>query len=886
LAIFAKKKDEKMAKDDESIDIWAIVRRVLFWLIASTAILLLLLVFLAMVFEKSISKAAIAALRSQLRTEITVEDVSLSLIRGFPRATLSLKGVKIKGYGAETNVVDVEVLALKCGIFSLLTGNYSFHTVELSKGDISLYRATNGLTNYDIFAPTAGKNKADLFPVSRLQLTDVRVHYEDEAFWQKMQLNCVSIDLRTGLINPEEPEKGDFYYLAGDLISDYVIYSSDSFLVGNAININTTINYLADSAFYRIDKSKILINGSLLQANGEWEVLREEQDSSAAAALAYGVDLRVQLLTDEAKLSSLAPILPITHRHYFAGWESGTKMYATIDCFGLITSDSVPVFNALLGMRSGKLEHDSLTGALRDVNFELFYTNKDEVYGEPQLKVSDFSAKLAGSPIHFEYVRSGLFNPHISINTSGTINLGAIYKFISPNISAAGGTVRLDSIRVDGFYADMLSPTTQNRVQLLGEATFSGAAISYRGNNISVDKGQVKFKGNSAAVEEVSLAATESNLTLNGNLGNLLPFFLADSDNAYQAQLLFNLAVQGNGLDLDEWLKILAPPNSNGSPAYWANFCSWLHGKLQLRLHNIGWQKILMQQITANVLIEKSKISATHWQANWAGGKIEAFGQALLQAAPNLAVAMKISQVEAAKWLEECQNLGQAEFTNKQIAGLLTGNFTFTGSWDTLGQWREKDFVAYGDIVVQTGELTGIPAMKLLSSNLRINDLEKINFVDFYAQFKVENRILLLPNFFLRGHGYNLMAVARSDFDKNFDYQLKFNTSSVLLNRVKANRPDMEAAVRSKDEGLSNLYIRAAGNIANNNISLRLGKTAVKAGLYQETARINTTFKTDFEKEIAKINAQSSADGSLVFKLNTLIEPDTWEDLPLFGEEQ
>jgi hypothetical protein len=866
--------------------IWAFMRPILFWTIASMAILALLLVFLAMIFEKSISKAAIAALREQLRTELTVDDVSLSLIRGFPRATLSLKGVKIKGYGGESNVVEVEVLALKCSIFSLLTGNYSFHTVELSKGDISLYRATNGLTNFDIFTPKKGENDANLFPVSRLQLTDVRVHYQDETFWQKMQLNCLNIDLRTGVIDPAEPEKGDFYYLAGDLISDYVVYSSDSFLVGNAININTTINYLNDSAFYRIDKSKIIINGSTLQAHGSWGVLEDSQDSSGAVRKLNGLDLDVQILTAEGKLSSLAPMLPYTHRHYFAGWESGTKMYATIECLGQLSADSVPVFNALLGMRSGKLEHDSLTGTLRDVNFELFYTNRDEAYDEPQLKVSDFSARLAGSPINFDYIRSGVFNPHISMNLSGTINLAAMYKFISSDISAAGGTLRLDSLRVDGFYADMLSPSTQNRVQLLGKATFGGAAVAYRGNNITLDKGDVKFRGNSAAVEAVSVVTAESNINVSGNIGNLLPFFLADSDNAYQAQLLFNLALQGDGIDVGEWQKILAPASGDATPAYWAGLGDWLHGKLQLRLHNLAWGKMLMQQVVADVLIDKSKISAPHWQADWAGGKLEAFGLAQLLPSPTVSVAMKINQVEAAKWLDECHNFGQAEFTNKQIAGLLMGNIAFSAAWDTLGNWRDKNFVCYADLIAKNGELTSMPAMKLIGSNLRINDFEKINFVDFYAQFKIENRILLLPNFFLRGHGYNLMAVVQSDFDKNFDYQLKFNSSSVLLNRIKANRADMEAPVRSKEDGILNLYLRATGNITANNVNIRLGKSIVKTALYQESMRINSNFKPDFEKEIAKISAQASADGSLVFKLNTLIEPDTWEDLPLFGEEQ
>jgi cytoskeletal protein CcmA (bactofilin family) len=866
-------------KNDSNIMqyVWPILRKTLFWGILSTIVLALLLIVLAILFEKKISKAAMAALKTHLRTELTVDEVSLSLIRGFPNATLSLKGVQIKAYGADQQLLKVDVLALKCGIINLLFGNYDFHTVVLTGGELNLYRAANGLTNYDVISPEAANNSADMFTISRLQLNDLRVNYKDERFWQKIGLTCTSVDMRSGdYKNDNGDDIGQFYYINGDIRTEYAIINGDSLLVGNALALSATTYYNQDSAYYKVENANVQLNASKLKFSGEWENI---QDSTTGLLL--GLDMNLILIGNEVKLRSVQPLLPIDYQAQLDGWESSTNMYATVSCVGELTAEKSPVFTALLGMRSGKLEHEQLTGVAREVNGELTYTNRDEAYEEVQLKLQDFSAKVGGTLLAADYTRSGVNNPHISATFRGGINLAAVYKLISKDISAASGVIEVDSLKVEGFYSDMLSPAEQARVQLLGKAKFNSLSFVYGGRSLTIDKGAIIFKGNSATLEEIKINTDKSAFSLAGNIANILPVYMAGGGRDYNAQLLFNLALQGDGLQVED-LQALAKTYINQRDILpWAG--DWLNGRLHLRLAHFDWGSAKLERLSADMNIEQNNLKLQRADAAWAGGKVDAIGRLSLTSAPKVQVAMTLKDVESGLWLRETNNLGQSQFGSQQLAGRMNLSSFWRGGWDSLGQWQTADFALYADAAVTAGELTNVSELRRLGEKLRFSDFDKIKFVDFYTQFKIENRNLLVPNFYLRGDGYNLTAVVRRDFAQAFDMRLKFNTSAVLHNKIKAAVPDMEAAPRAKVDGLNNLYLRAIS--AAGGLQLRLGKTAVKAELYQEQARVAADFAADFTRQWEQLRAFLGAEATLQPTLQQLLEPPSWGDLPLFGEE-
>jgi hypothetical protein len=857
--------------------VWPILQKVLFWGVFSALVLAVLLILLAILFEKKISEAATAALKAHLRTELKVDEVSLSLIRGFPNATLSLKGVEIKAYGAEEQLLKVDVLALKCGIISLLFGNYDFHTLVLTGGELNLYRAANGLTSYDVIAPKAANNSADMFSISRLQLNEVRINYKDERFWQKIALHCTSVDLRTGDYKNEIGDNiGQFYYINGDLRSEYAVFNGDSLLVGNALNLSATAFYNQDSAYYKVENAAVQLNGSKLKFSGEWETM---QDSTTNQLL--GLDMKLILMGNEIQLRSLQPVLPADYHIYLDGWESSSNMYATLTCIGELTEEESPTFTALLGMRSGKLEHEQLTGIARDVNGELSYTNRDEAYEEPQLKLQDFSAKVGGTLFAVDYTRSGVNNPHISASFRGGLNLAAIYKLISKDISAASGVLQVDSLKIDGFYSDMLSPEEQSRVQLLGKATLNNLALVYGGRSLNIDKGGIIFKGNSATLEQIDINTDKSAFNLAGNIANILPVYMAGGGRDYNAQLLFNIALQGEGLQVEDLQTLVKTYIGQPDILPWAG--DWLHGRLHLRLNHFDYGEAKLERLSADMNIEQKTVKLHRADAAWAGGQVAAIGRLSLTNAPQLQVAMQLKDVETGLWLRQTQNLGQSSFGSQQLSGRMNLSSVWRGAWDSLGLWQEADFSLYADAAVTAGELTKVSELTRLGAKLRLNDFEKIKFVDFYTQFKIENRNLLVPNFYLRGDGYNLTAVLQRDFAQSFDMRLKFNTSAVLHNKIKSAMPDMEAAPRAKIDGLHNLYLRAISSVGG--LQLRLGKTAVKAELYQEQARMGGDFAADFGRQWAQLRAFLGAEATLQPTLQQLAEPPSWDDLPLFGEQ-
>ncbi len=865
----------------ESWNLWAIVRRVLFWTVAVGIILSLLLMLLAVLFERRIAEAAIAAIKKQLRTEIKIEDYSFSLIRRFPSAVLYLKNVRVNAYGDSTEVATMQTLALKCNLFGIVTGNYDFHTVELHDGELDLYRNERGLTNFDVFQPHDGSFEP--LPIKKIQLVNMRLRYRDEQLRQNFALLFNSGEI-AHTPQDEEAQTPAYYQCSADLLSQFVMSEGDSLLVGNALAFSATLIERPDSNLYRFDDARLTFNGSKFNANG---VLFPLRDSASQRFDGFEIDFSAN--SQECKWRSILPVVHTFCDSLTQPAESNSNLYAQLLIQGEWSQYAQPQLQALVGMRDGKFTHRKIPAIIRDVDFEWMYTNRDSIYEEEVWALNGFHARIDGQPVMIDYSSSGTHNPHISCRIAGGFSLGAFYEYLHKEATGGSGILRIDSLRIEGFYSDMLDPTQQARVQILGAVALQSATLAFGKQWINLEKGKFSLRGNAAHLEALDLQTDSTGLRINGNIANLLPYLLRDEDNSYDAKLLFNLGVTSEQTSMSELMRLYAQ-SENLSQHDWHKRLSQWQGRIVAQIGSLNWGKVAGKNIHSECTIENSEIRLHKFHAQAAEGSIQAIGSARLPSKSSeglrVEAAARVENAQAARFMQLCGNFEQAHFTDKQVAGTLQMTAYCVAKWDSMGALSLPELSAFADIVLQHGEFDQPAPLAYTARESRISDLAKLRFVDCYAHLYIGGQALVLPRLYLRSSGYNLSAAVRQRFSGEIDAFLKYNSAPVLVSRLQSAQPQAEAPTRAKIEGIHNLYFHTQANAASAKASLSIGKTKAKAAMTAAMTNWAGNFGGLFSLNLQQLSAALSRDTALRLPLNALEEPASWGDLPAFGEEQ
>ena len=117
------------------------------------AILIGLLFIIPIVFKKQVQALVKKEINKQLNATVDFKDVKLSLLRHFPKATISIKGLTIVGKGefANDTLIATEKLEATAGLFSVLKGkDIKVYGLYAYQPRIRLLMNPFGRANWDI----------------------------------------------------------------------------------------------------------------------------------------------------------------------------------------------------------------------------------------------------------------------------------------------------------------------------------------------------------------------------------------------------------------------------------------------------------------------------------------------------------------------------------------------------------------------------------------------------------------------------------------------------------------------------------------------------------------------------------------------------------------
>lgn len=800
------------------------------WLIVSTltvAMLFSLLVIVAGVMEDKIGAMVVKEANKQLKTKLTVNDFSISLISGFPKASAQLEGVFLNDVmGGQ--LLKARVVALQFSLFSLFKDNITISSVVIKDGILVLKTDKNGRTNYDITKPSTDKSNSNIaLSIDKAKLQNVRFIYVNAQDRQNADLV-----LKNAFVTGQFGSKNFTLKSTADMNIAYVENQGERYLNNKPLSYNVQIAVDLIKSIYQIKDVSLTVASMPLQVKGLVQSVPQK-----------GTFLNLAIQNKQGSIANLLQLLPPQYAAYFNDFESSGNFSINATIKGLSNSTQTPDIQSIIHFKNGKIASPKLKQSFDKVAFDAVYDNKKSV-----LEISNCNANFAGNPFQMSLKMVNLNDPSVSFAMNGSLPLGLAFGLLNnPKVTDGAGIVRCNSLQVNGKYADMSSMKALQTIKASGELALENATLKINNEMIAAN-GIMNFNNNNIAVNNFNIKGAGSNATFTGRFTNWLPVLLSDS--TQQSDLEVNARLDAEALDISKIMALAKPqpqrvvPQSYyyaakglPIPQYRKQFpiLNRMKGRFESNIKQFSYGKVVGANFKGNMDFTGNDLQIKG--STWAmGGNWLLDGTLALDYRPHLSTKLIAQSINVSEFFRQCDNFGQTVLKNNNISGKLTSRMAINAYWDEGLNFLMDKLHVLADLNVIDGELSGVKVIEGFSTYIKLQDLKKVKFSNLQNQFEIYKQSIHIPVMFIQSNALNLQISGDHTFNQDIDYNIVVNAGQVLMNRLKIFNPKLDPQADQRN-GLFNLYYNISGNI--DNFKYSSDKIGVKAAFADSEDRKN-----------------------------------------------
>ncbi|MBK8921584.1 MAG: hypothetical protein IPM81_08745 [Saprospirales bacterium] len=798
--------------------------------------LVLALVLIAAVFNRQITRQLLAEAGKNLKTELIVGDAGLSLLRGFPNASVDLANVRLKdAFGGD--LLLAREVSFRFDVRSLFGDRIDVKRVRISGGGIRIRINERGRANYDIFKendPGAGAGAGLRIALEDAELTNLLLSFHNAKTRQSAEINLRS----AGFAGNFSAQQFDLSSQADFQVARLQLGDS-RYLAGENVRYNAVIAVDMVKNLFDFQSVDLSVGGNTFAVEG-----------IAVDKPAY-TDLNLRLLSKEGDISVVIDLLPEPYHSYFNDFQSSGTYDFTGFVKGRASKTQTPTVGVEVALRNGQISSEKLQSPLRNVSFKARYSAPPG--GAGVFEIAGFQGAFGGEPFYFDLKISNLDDPVVDFQCHGALPMAAAYGlFDNPAVTGGGGLVHLQRLALQGRYADMTDMHRIGNVRMSGEVAFENAGITYNRVPLALQSGRLRIEDNLLALDSLLLQAGNSAMTLQGSARNLLPVLFADSLNTSDALLEFTAKLHASRLDLGQLMAMLAVQEDaveGGQPELDSlrtaanlerqRLTDKLKGVFEATIDHFEYQKVQAQNFFGRLAFDHNQL-IVKGDMETMQGKVRLDGIAHFAISPTLKLRITATAIDLQTCMEQCDNFGQTVVTADNLHGRLSGRVVVWAFWDARNAFLTDKLRACADLTATNGELLDLKMLEEFSSFVHIEDLRRVRFSSMQNFLEIRDRRLYIPTMFVQSNALNLTLSGAHSFDNDIDYKLKVNAGQVLFQRIKRHDPDLEPLPAQK--GWFNVFYTIAGTV--DKYEMKRGKKAVKAEFERSEARKKTIAET------------------------------------------
>lgn len=826
-------------------------RRFVLWAIALFVVLLGLAVAVAIVYEDDVKKELLGQINAQLRCKIEVDQIELTLLERFPRA--SLKFSNILAYEAlpekvfPDTLLFAENLFLEFSPFDLLGKEYTVKNISLRNAHMNLVIDPNGQANYLFWESSEGQSGETSIEMEKVLLENVQLAFVDSAKDFQTELALTHATISADLDEALQFDINSQFHIA--LIKS----GEDTLALDRAIALNTAFIYSKEAQELKIDRADLTLENIPLHAQG-------------VLSTAVNGQLAINLSGESISIEETRAMMPDALRKKLDPYGLGGSVSFTGKLSGQFSNGHIPILDAEYILSDGKMTELSTKTVFDRIDSKGRLVVHEE---QVDLFIHELQARSGPGVARIKGWVKNVKSPKFDLELSAELDLDRVQRFFRlDTLESIKGNIAL-AATVSGALRDPehISSKDLRTLSLGGQLTLSDASMKLKGSKQRLDdvNGILMLKDNDAAIQDLRASISGTDVELNGFFRNLLPYVLVNGERLVVEAQFYSQRTDLNGL-LEQ-----NSTSAKSEKSYHLELPDNVDLNLNAQMDELVFREFSATNIRGIIKLAGKKLYADPITFSSSGGevmaKLEVDGRSS-QALP-LAVNAKIEGIGIDELFRQFEDFGQDFIGSKHLIGTANADVTYRASLQPDLSFDLDKTYSLIDIKIVNGQLIEhaplvqvaqhIRKNKLVAPFVKVDALEKnlrnVQFSLLENQIEIKDRTVHIPAMMVNTSALNIEMAGTHTFEGYMDHHLNFRLSD-LLKTGKTSKDEFGPVV---DDGTgSRIYLHMYGN--SNNLTIESDRDAIKEDRKEYMAQEKENFKAILKDEFGLFKGQDTPD--------------------------
>jgi hypothetical protein len=793
-------------------------------------------VIISRFYQDEVKELVIGEINKHIKTEIRVKDISFSILRKFPRASIEFKDVLILVPGeyrlTAAGRIDSDTLFFAQNLFlqfnlrDIFNKRYRVTNVIARNG--ALFPAINmeGQENYHFWKTSDTGIEEFEFDLQNVRLSGFRFRYNNHLKGLYMDSDFKRIEMKGNFTQSSYTLSGMLQGNGLNIIHPDFGYSSDQdFSVRTLLNVNQNMVI--------IEQGTVDLSGIRLHASGQYE--------------SENGNINMKFSGENLDIASFIDLLPKNTRSELDKYRFDGKFDFNAVLGGSFSKTHSPSITSAFTTRKGSVQRKDTGIRLRDISLKGQYTNNPQA----TIAISSFSCIFGKGTITGSAGISNLSRPRINFDLKASFLLEELAGFYQPsNIRQMTGAVRTE-MKGRGSLEKFTFPGLRelNHMELDGYLEISDGLLQiFEGKHTASGINGELFFGRRIRTTGLSFNLGSDHFLIKGEIDNGLPWLLGDD---------ITMSISGDlyskNLTIDNYLEEASP----GKPVTEGGSEKLLFpGKLDLSLDflvdNLNFRKFNSSGFKGRLSYKPYMLTIHNVDFASMEGEVSGNGVIIQRINGDFIVRsqLQLQNVEMQDMFLTFNNFGQSFIHGENLKGRLSGNLGFISEWDRYLKLKSEQIVADSKVEIKSGELIDFGPLLGLSRYIDVAELRHIRFSTLHNEIFVRNNLVTIPQMDIHSSAINISGSGTHNFDGRFDYRLRVNLSDVLFGRSARTRPENTKYGIVEDDGLgrTSLYLLVSGTPDDYSVSYdhRAVRDVIRNNIANERNVLRQLFHDEF----------------------------------------
>ena len=772
-------------------------------------------VIIAYMYQDKVKRFLVAEITKQLEAETGVADIEFSVLRKFPKASLSFNQIWCKSVGGNMTydtLFYADRLFLQFHIMDIFSNKYSITRIDLENARVNIEINSSGVDNYHFWKEPASSDS--IMPGEALSVDLEKMVFENTHFnylHHKKQHNysILANHLEAG---------GSLMENSGSLTLAYDIQVSNLDIGGtNYLNNKSligSIDFAVDSTVYEIKSGDVSVDGLKVKVDG---YLEEGLQGSSS----YFGELSLRFRGTALDIEKVLALLPDTA--LLGGDSIGGAADLNIAVKADIGSTKFPSVRVDFKTKDASLKVDSFNLDFTHINMDGMYASnhvhtidgvkrKDEHFVE----VFDFSSQIGFDRFGGNFKLWDFGNTMMDLELKGEFDLENLKDSNVPGLDSL--LVIEGIVQFEVSTTGLLKAYTDHRRNYFKNVSIQGLIdmddlVMQRDRNslpMEVAEGRLVLSDNDVLVNNLTVDMESSNLVLDGHFQNVIPFFLMENQD-----LLIDAQLTSDLIDLNELLRDYSSSSSKSDTAYQLEFPERINFNLTTDIDRLIFRRFDARDIEGGLKLKNQKLIASNLKFGSMNGLVELNG--LIDASGTrllVSCDVDIRDINITKMFHAFENFGQKYITESNIQGIGTADLQFVSVWEKDLKVIEDKIYAKADITIVKGALINNESLLALSDYISVSELEHVRFSALRNQIEIKNRNIHIPRMEIASSALDITVSGDHTFDHDINYKFKIYLPELLSKKSKKAKKENEEFGVIEDDGLGLwLFLSMTGTV-------------------------------------------------------------------------